>query len=281
MNVAVRDMMTLRPLWRRNARRKVSRSVRRVPVAPVTQRWEGLAASLRGAMIMAAGLVLAGVLGWIWATVTDPRWLPIAHVEVEGSFRHVDAKDVRDVIAPYLAGNLMTVDVRQVQQVVETLPWVRSAEIWRSWPDAIHVAVVEQVAVANWGEGALLNDAGEIFIPSRDTFPPGLPQVYGPEGMGGAVIKAYVDMNAIVSPLGAHIAKLNLDERRAWSLQLDNGMQLILGRGEGYGRLLRFVRFYHRALRDQVTRVEKVDLRYSNGFAVRWKTSASENYKSD
>jgi cell division septal protein FtsQ len=40
---------------------------------------------------------------------------------------------------------------------------------------------------------------------------------------------------------------------------------------------LKFVRFYHRALRDQEARVERVDLRYSNGFAVRWKRA--ENHK--
>ncbi len=52
-------------------------------------------------------------------------------------------------------------------------------------------------------------------------------------------------------------------------------MRVMLGRGDGYQRLLRFVRFYHRALQGRTAEVELVDLRYSNGFAVRWKDAES------
>lgn len=274
MSVVVRERMLLSPLWRRAGREPASRATpRRTPAAPVTRRWEDLAAGLRGAVIMAAGLILAGMLGWLWATLTDPRLLPIKSVQVQGSFTHVDAQAVRAAVAPYLTGNLLTVDVRRVQQVVQTLPWVRRAEVRRSWPDAVHVTVIEQAAVANWGDDALVNDAGEVFKPPRAGYPEGLPGLRGPEGSGKAVVTAFQDMSAMLAPLGVHIARVTLDERRAWSLELDNGMRLVLGRGDGYGRLLKFVRFYHRALRDQEAAAEQVDLRYSNGFAVRWKRS--------
>ena len=272
MSVAVRDMMSLNPLWRRNARKPAPRAAApRKPAAPVTRRWEGLTAGLRAALIMAAGLVLAGILGWGWATLTDPRLLPIKRVQVQGSFTHVDAQAVRAVVAPFLTGNFLTVDVRRVQRVVQSLPWVRHADVRRAWPDAVHISVAEQVPVANWGEDGLVNDAGEIFKPPRDSYPSGLPNLRGPEGSGKTVVTAFQDMSAMVAALNLHIVRVTLDERRAWSLELDNGIQVILGKGNGYERLLKFVRFYHRALRDQEAAVERVDLRYSNGFAVRWK----------
>ena len=278
MNVAVRDMRFLNPLWRRSPRKHPSHATSRCkPVAPVTRRWEGVTAGLRGALIMASGLVLAGLLGWIWATLTDPQWLPIKRVQVQGPFTHVDAQAVRDAVSPYITGNFLTVDVRRVQRVVEALPWVRQAEVARAWPDAVHISVIEQVAVANWDEGALVNDAGDVFNPPRNSYPAGLPSLHGPEGSGKTVVAALEDMNAMVAPLNRHITRLSLDERRAWSLELDNGVEVVLGRGDGYGRLLKFVRFYHRALRDQEAQVERVDLRYSNGFAVRWKRA--ENHK--
>jgi len=248
-------------------------------VAPVTRSWEGVSAMLRGALIMASGLVLAGILGWGWSTLTDPQVLPIKNVQVQGSFIHVNASVVRTAVAPVLAGNFLTVDVRRVQQVVQNLPWVKHAEVRRAWPDAVHIAVTEQVPVAQWGEAALVNDAGEIFSPPRSTYPAGLPGLQGPEGSGAVVVAALKDMSGIVAPLGLHIKRLVLDERRAWELELDNGMQVVLGRGNGYGRLLKFVRFYRRAFQGQADRVERVDLRYSNGFAVRWKQGGNAGSK--
>jgi cell division protein FtsQ len=277
MSVTVRDMMGLGS-WRRRAGRKTAArvSLRRRPAAPVTRTWEGMTAVLRGALIMASGLVLAGVLGWGWSTLTDPHFLPIKSVQVQGSFTHVNAPAVRAAVIPFLTGNFLTVDVRRVQQIVQTLPWVRHAEVRRVWPDAVHIAITEQVPVAKWGGDALVNDAGEIFSPPRASYPAGLPSLQGPEGSGEVVVAALRDMGGILAPLGLHINRLILDERRAWGLELDNGMQVVLGRGNGYGRLLKFVRFYRRAFHDQAGRVERVDLRYSNGFAVRWKQAGKQ-----
>ncbi len=273
MSVTVKDMMALNPLWRRGGRKVARRTTtrRRRPAAPVTRSWEELSATLRSALIMASGLVLAGVIGWCWSTLTNPQFLPIKNVQVQGSFAHVSAPMVRSAIAPFLIGNFLTVDVRRVQQVVQSLPWVSRAEVRRAWPDAVHITVTEQVPVAQWGTDALINQVGEIFRPAAESFPAGLPDLQGPEGSGAAVVAAYKDMSGIITPLGVHIVRLELDERRAWSLTLDNGMQVIMGRGNGYGRLLKFVKFYRRAFHDKVARVDRVDLRYSNGFAVSWK----------
>jgi cell division protein FtsQ len=278
MNVAVRDMMLLSPLWRRAGRKTASRvtSRRRRPAAPVTRSWEGVTATLRGALIMASGLVLAGILGWGWSTLTAPQFLPIKSVQVQGSFTHVSAAAVRSAIAPLLTGNFLTVDVHRVQQVVQALPWVRRAEVRRAWPDAVHITVTEQVPVAQWDENALVNAAGEIFRPLHASYPPGLPGLQGPEGSGASVVAALQNMSTILAPLDVHIERLVLDERRAWSLKLDNGMQVLLGRGDGYERLLKFVRFYRRALHGRTATVDRVDLRYSNGFAVSWKQSGKQ-----
>jgi cell division protein FtsQ len=225
---------------------------------------------------MAAGLVLAGILGWGWSTLTDPQFLPIKNVQVQGSFTHVSAATVRSAVAPLLVGNFLTVDVRRVQRVVQALPWVRHAEVRRAWPDAVHVTVTEQVPVAQWDENALVNASGEIFRPRHVSYPPGLPSLQGPEGSGASVVAALQNMSAILAPLNVHIDRLILDERRAWSLKLDDGMEVALGRGEGYERLLKFVKFYRRALHGRTAKVDRVDLRYSNGFAVRWKQTGKQ-----
>jgi cell division protein FtsQ len=63
--------------------------------------------------------------------------------------------------------------------------------------------------------------------------------------------------------------QVRVSPRRAWQLRLDNGLTLELGREQIEARLARFVGAYDRTLGRLGRRIEHVDLRYSNGFAVR------------
>jgi len=75
------------------------------------------------------------------------------------------------------------------------------------------------------------------------------------------------------------IDELRLSPRRAWRIHLDNGMQLALGRVQTDARLARFVSLYPRLFGrppagDGRTAAASpvplmVDLRYTDGFAVR------------
>ena len=56
---------------------------------------------------------------------------------------------------------------------------------------------------------------------------------------------------------------------RAWRMKLDNGLELELGRDEVGPRLDRFVAIWRQELSRLPYRMEYVDLRYPNGFAVK------------
>jgi cell division protein FtsQ len=57
--------------------------------------------------------------------------------------------------------------------------------------------------------------------------------------------------------------------RRAWSIGLEGGTLLELGRADIEGRLTRFVQNHAQAASLLGRRMQYVDLRYANGFAVR------------
>jgi cell division protein FtsQ len=106
------------------------------------------------------------------------------------------------------------------------------------------------------------------------------------------VVDAYRRHQAALAPLGMSISELRLTPRRSWRMRLDNGMQLALGRLQPDERLARFVALYPRlflasAAGSAQTATDKaaaaaapitpvtVDLRYSDGFAVRMPNGAS------
>jgi cell division protein FtsQ len=67
------------------------------------------------------------------------------------------------------------------------------------------------------------------------------------------------------------ISRLELDERRALHLQLEGGVQLELGRVSTWQRLQRFARAYPAVFEGRMDKLQRVDLRYSNGFSVYWR----------
>jgi cell division protein FtsQ len=71
------------------------------------------------------------------------------------------------------------------------------------------------------------------------------------------------------------VQRLALDERRAWTVQLEDEVQLWLGRAEPWQRLQRFVRAYPGVFAGRMAELQRVDLRYSNGFSVLWEQLAA------
>ena len=72
-----------------------------------------------------------------------------------------------------------------------------------------------------------------------------------------------------LEPLGRTPTRVSVTARRAWTLTLDSGLTLELGRLDPEDRLARFVENYPQAAALLGRRMQHVDLRYSNGFAVR------------
>jgi cell division protein FtsQ len=73
----------------------------------------------------------------------------------------------------------------------------------------------------------------------------------------------------MVAPMQRKITQIRVSPRRAWQLKLDDGMVIELGRDNLDTRLAAFVNAYARAVVQLPQAPLHVDLRYSNGFAVR------------
>lgn len=217
--------------------------------------------------------IVAGlaVLVWLFGLLIQPDTLPLNTIRIETPLKQLSQEDIRNAVRPYVKEGFMAVDVDEIRKGLETLPWVASASVRREWPDLLVVRVEEQKAVARWSNGGLLSARGDVFMPSNMQSWDKLPLLRGPLHSEGAVMKEYQAMQGMLAPLGLRISHLTMNERRAWSLNLESGLQLRLGRRDMHTRLLRFVRVYSRVLKPQQAKIDSIDLRYTNGFAVRWR----------
>jgi len=213
--------------------------------------------------IFAGFALLAGALAALYWLLTPERF-PVARVDVVGTLKNTAPAHVEAAISK-ISGNFFALDLAEVRERVERLPWVRRVAVRRVWPATLEVTVEEHVALARWGDDALVNTHGERFS-AKAVVP--LPLFTAPGGSAAEVTRRYRRFSQIVEPLGTGIERVVLTQRHAWQLKLGNGMHIMLGRDADLAeeRLRRFVDAYPSVRKKQH---EYVDLRYPNGFALR------------
>lgn len=200
---------------------------------------------------------------------------------------YVTPSTVSATIAGRLKGNFFTINLDESRALLETAPWVRRVQVKRVWPNTLQVKIEEHQPLAYWNESAMINTWGEPFAANEAVLVEGtqLPQLNGPEDSVRLVVQRYGDVTQWLSPLGSSIQQLSLSPRYAWEVVLSDGFTLQLGRdpaadiadlhgtlgAEDFAkRLERFVQAWPTLIERVDGRViQRADLRYSNGFAIR------------
>lgn len=218
-----------------------------------------------GVLVVSAGAIAAGV-----DRAMQPDTLPIRSVLIEGELRHIDRGELEEVLAPHVTGGFFSVDIGAVERAAMELPWVYGISVRRQWPDTLIVGVTEQVPVARWGDSGLVNRFGDVFEPSPQTLPQGLPELAGGAGRQRTLMRRYLSVQARLADVGLEVTGVREDARQAWRIELADGARILMGRDTGADHLERLLRVYPRVAAHRDEAIRTMDLRYTNGIAVAW-----------
>jgi cell division protein FtsQ len=232
----------------------------------------GVAASLL--LVVILFLATLAVIAWVSMGIfTSERW-PIRWLEINGAFQRVSAEQLRANLSSEIGSSFFTVDLQDLHAAAARISWVSTVKVQKQWPDTIRVTVQEYAPVAHWNRGQLVASNGELFaVPEADEIQ-GMPWLEGPEARLEEVLQTWVGLDELLMPLGLEITHISLDGRGAWSLRLDNGTQVQLGRDSTVERLQRLLASWERLMQEREDPPADVDLRYTNGFAVAWPAAA-------
>lgn len=214
--------------------------------------------------------VVAVMNGWIGAE----RW-PLTRLRVHGEFERVDPAQLRTAVLPFARPGFFAVKLQEAKAAVEKLPWVERAEVRKRWPDVIEVDIVEHKPFARWGKDRLLSEHGRLFAIPEGLPLASLPQLGGPDSQVQEVVALYNESRELFAPVGFKVQGLAMDKRGSWSLALDNGTEVMVGRADARPRLGRFARMLPQLLARNASPLQRADLRYTNGFALSWASEKS------
>lgn len=212
--------------------------------------------------------------------VNSPESSPVTQVMITGEMPYTHKDDIAQVIESVSLANFFKVNVNEVQEIIQGLPWVYSVSVRKNWPNELNIYVVDQKPIALWNGDFLINKQGWAFQADKSRLNIELPSFFGPEGSEKLALKNFHDLNKLLEYGELKIAELVLSERHAWHLTLNNGVTLNLGREDRIERVQRFIDIYPEIIKHQKIdqQLNYVDLRYDTGLAVGWK-SLNDNSK--
>ncbi len=223
-------------------------------------------------------LVLSLLASGLWWVAQRPMFtLKVIRVEGVGEtqLRRVNPSTVRATALPRIKGNFFTANLDMVRQAFEAVPWVRKASVRREWPNKLIVSVEEHAPLGTWGDdGRLLSVKGDVFIANlAEAEEDGeLPEFAGPEGSEKEVVARYRELQGWFKSISLAPESVQLSSRYAWSVKLNNGMMVELGREQSRttlkDRVDRLIGIYPQLLTRLQNRIESVDMRYPNGLAL-------------
>ncbi len=214
-------------------------------------------------------LIAGSVWGMKW--LFQPDTLPIQRVEFHGETQHLSVAVLEQKLLNEIKGGFFSLRIGKLKAFVEAEPWVYEASLRRDWPNGLIVDIEEQWPIARWGESQLLNRFAETFsVPDVDV-PSSLPLISGVQGREKDLVEDFIRYDELLAGIGLTLMSLNEDQRHNQKLLLANGAELVLGRERQDRRMFRFTEVYQRTLKDVISSVATLDLRYSNGFSVGWR----------
>jgi len=227
-------------------------------------------------------------LGILVKDVDIPTVMPVNDVQVVGELNFLDRDKMVSMVKSKIHGGYFTVDLNTIRKTLMKEPWVSNVSLRRQWPGSLNVIIDEHEPVAYWNDDSYINASGEVFKPENIDAALNLPKLSGPDGHHNNVWKFMNVLYQKMALLDYEVARLKLDDRRAWQLviagqgnaetasSVDRAISVRLGRFDTEKRLQRFVRILPALTAEHglatgkliENNIKVIDMRYPNGFAV-------------
>ena len=158
--------------------------------------------------------------------------------------------------------------------------------VWRSQKIFISdIGNIQKDLSAGQNEMELLSRDGIVFSPElsekqRKKFN-GLAVLTGPEMSTKNILETCFSINENLKPLKTRVKQCGMNGRRSWLITLKNGIIIKLGKDNVMQNLTQYIDVFSGQLSQYFEKIDYADLRFSNGFSVKWKVETNDRNKQD
>lgn len=230
-------------------------------------------------------LLLAVIVSWQLADKREGNynplfsWLnyPLEAYQLASNIEKTNRQQIDEVLQPYVGDSFWDLPLLEIQSELMRLDWIVRAQVSRSWPNLLTVAVTEQKAVARWGDNGLVNQSGEVFYPSTLEGYEDLVVLDGDLQFAVKVAERFANLMPRFSQHDLWLESMVLLDEQVWELQVFEGPLLRFSDKLWEQQIERFLLAYPKLEASMINSAAYYDLRYSNGFVMKQKTPVSDS----
>lgn len=204
----------------------------------------------------------------------SPEVFPIRLVKLDNQVLYQSPKEIQQVAFANAKCGFFGVDLIKLTRDLNKLPWIDSVKVSRVWPGTLAIRVKEQEPIARWGSHAVMTLSGDIIVArasSKDTTDK-LPIFNAMQRYRVKTLEVYLQTQGQLEQANLLVNELKMMPDGGFLANVNNGIDIYLGRTDLPGRLKRFVLAYNGSLKNKISQIKYIDLRYTNGVSVGWKT---------
>lgn len=215
--------------------------------------------------------VSSGVLVWKFLTIWSSI-LPVDKIALVGKTEHVTQKEIAEILATNEFSGMLSIDMSLLREQLLKMPWVRDVQVRKIWPDTLSFEIKEfqPIAIINQRylteKGSLIEESNYIAKSTvlKITIENDLSSV---DINFVSLVKQLGEIQTKLANNGMEMKSLNISKSDNWIINLQGKFFIKVGRKQQLQRIENFLKVYA-AIEDK-NKLESVDLRYSNGFAVK------------
>lgn len=198
-----------------------------------------------------------------------------------GDLTAVQFASLKAAVGPVSDVQFFLTDLTDIQRLIVQLSWVESVSVKRDWQQGVLVSVTPRRAIANFGSQHLLDATGQVFVPAdeHELMNASLVHLYSNHFKdAGDMMQQMHQINEWFAPLGMTAQDVTLTSRQTWLIRFNNGLRVIVDHENTEQKLYGLSVLLRGSLAEELPKIQSVDLRYKNGFAVAWKNTSSSNH---
>lgn len=195
---------------------------------------------------------------------------PVTKLQINQDLVHVTKSMIESEVAPWFPEGYLSLDVQDIQSHLQDMVMVANVKVEKVWPDTLSILIEEERPVALWNGKNMLSENGDILPVAYEELQ--LPKLKGSNNESKLVMQHFLLFNRWGKRHQLELTGIQ-HSSAGWQLDFQTGLKIWLDNVAAMNGLQQLDKVIDQF---DFTRIERIDMRYEQGFAVAWKDSIGQ-----